>query len=56
MMNTLMYDDLARAHLEARLDEAQQLRPGRRQVVARRWGRKAERAAQEAGLALSRAS
>ena len=55
MMNPLMQEDLARAHLDARLGEAQQLRRGRQQAAARRLSRRAERAAREASLALARA-
>jgi hypothetical protein len=54
MMN-LMHEDLARAHMAARLGEAQQLRRGRQQVAARRLSRKAEQAARQARLALARA-
>jgi hypothetical protein len=54
MMN-LMHEDLARAQMAARLGEAQQLRRGRQQVVARRLSRKAEQAARQARLALARA-
>ena len=51
----LMYEDLARAQMSARLGEAQQLRRGHQMVLARRLSRKAERAAQQARLALARA-
>jgi spore coat protein CotF len=54
MMN-LMHEDLARAQMAARLGEAQQLRRGHQQVVARRLSRKAEQAARQARLALARA-
>jgi hypothetical protein len=40
--------------MSARLGEAQQIRRGRQQVVARRLSRKAERAARQARLALAR--
>lgn len=53
-MNT-MQEDLARAHMSARLGEAQSLRAGHHLVRARRLSRKAERAAQQARLALARA-
>ncbi len=53
-MNT-MHEDLARAHMAARLGEAQELRAGHRMARARRLSRKAERAAQQARLALARA-
>jgi hypothetical protein len=52
-MNT-MNEDLARAHMSARLGEAQQLREAK-MARARRVSRKAERAAQQARLALARA-
>ena len=51
----LMHEDLARAHMDARLGEAQQLREAKRLARARRVSRKAERAAQQARLALARA-
>jgi hypothetical protein len=50
----LMNEELARAQMSARLGEAQSLRRGRQVVVARRLSRRAERAAYEARLALSR--
>lgn len=53
-MNT-MHEDLARAHMAARLGEAQELRAGHQLARARRLSRKAERAAQQARLALARA-
>lgn len=55
MMHNLMHEDLARAQMDARLGEAQQLRRGRQQAVARRLSRKAEQAARQARLALARA-
>ena len=54
-MYDLMNEDLARAQMAARLGEAQQLRAGHRLARARRLSRKAERAAQQARLALARA-
>jgi hypothetical protein len=51
----LMTEDLARAHMAARLGEAQEMRRGDQFVRARRLSRKAERAAQQARLALARA-
>ena len=51
----LMQEDLARAQMHARLGEAQQLRRGYQMALARRLSRKAERAAQQARLALARA-
>jgi hypothetical protein len=53
-MNT-MNENLARAQMSARLGEAQELRRGHQMVRARRLSRKAERAAQQARLALARA-
>jgi len=52
-MNT-MYEALARAQMTARLGEAQQLRRGHQLAMARRLGRKAEQAAEQARLALAR--
>lgn len=52
-MNT-MHEDLARAHMSARLGEAQQMRRGRQLVMARRLSRRAERAAQQARLVIAR--
>ena len=49
-----MHEDLARAQMTARLGEAQQLRRGHQLARARRLGRKAEQAAQQARLALAR--
>ena len=51
----LMYEELARAQMSERLGEAQALRRGRKVVVARRLSRRAEKAAQQAHLALARA-
>ncbi len=50
----IMNEDLARAHMSARLGEAQQLREAK-MARARRLSLKAERAAQQARLALARA-
>lgn len=50
----LMYEELARAHTSARLGEARQRRRGHQLVMARRLSRRAERAAQEARLAIAR--
>lgn len=50
----LMNEDLARAHMSARLGEARELRRGHQLVLARRLSRRAERAAQQARLALAR--
>ena len=51
----LMYEDLARAQMSARLGEALQSRRGNQMVRARRLGRKAEQAAQQARLQVARA-
>lgn len=51
----LMHEELARAQMSARLGEAQQLRRGHHLAVARRMSRRAERAAQQARLAIARA-
>ena len=50
----LMNENLAREQMSARLGEAQQLRRGHQLARARRLSRKAERAAQQARLALAR--
>jgi hypothetical protein len=49
-----MLEDLARARIAERLDDALGVREGRRQVAARRLGRRAEAAARRAGAALTR--
>lgn len=54
-MSHLMNEDLARAQMAARLGEAQQLRVAGNLARARRLSRRAERAAQQARLALARA-
>ena len=51
----LMNENLARAQMSARLGEAQRLRRGHQLARSRRLSRKAERAAQQARLALARA-
>lgn len=51
----LMNEELARALMAERLGEAQSLRRGHHLARARRLSRKAERAAQQARLALARA-
>jgi len=51
----LMHKQPARAHNPARLGEAQELRRGHHLAMARRMSRKAERAAEQARLALARA-
>lgn len=50
----LMNEDLARAHMSARLGEARELRRGHQLVLARRLSRRAERAALQARVALAR--
>ena len=52
---SLMYEELARAQMSARLGEAQELRRGHQFAAARRLSRRAERAAYKARLALARA-
>jgi len=51
----LINEDLARAQIASRLEEAQSLRRGHQLVLARRLSRRAERAAQQARLAIARA-
>ena len=51
---SLMNEDLARAQMAARLGEAHAQQRGHRLTMARRLSRRAERAAQEARLALAR--
>jgi hypothetical protein len=51
---SFLAQDLARAHLSSRLQQAQQARRGRELAAARRLSRKAERAAAQARLALAR--
>jgi hypothetical protein len=50
----LMNEDLARAQMTARLGEAHAQRRGHQLALARRLSRRAERAAQEARLAIAR--
>ena len=50
----LMNEDLARAQIASRLGEAQDLRLAHQVARARRLSRRAERAAQQARLALAR--
>lgn len=54
-MTYLMHENLARAQMTARLGEAQELRRGYNLARALRLTRKAERAAQQARLAVARA-
>jgi hypothetical protein len=51
----LMYEDLARAHMNARLNEAREMRRGNQLNRAKRLARRAERASQQARLLLARA-
>jgi hypothetical protein len=53
-MNYLVSEDLARAHIRARLEQAQKQRLAYNLAAARRLSRKAERAAAQARLALAR--
>ena len=50
----LMHEDLARAHMDARLQEARDLRRGNRLRRARRLALRAERATSQARLLLAR--
>jgi hypothetical protein len=50
----LMHEDLARAHMDARLREARELRRGLHVMRARRLARRAERASQQVRLLLAR--
>lgn len=50
----LLNEDLARAQIASRLGEAQELRLGHQITRARRLTRRAEKAAQQARLALAR--
>jgi len=50
----LLHEDLARAHMSARLEEARSLRLGHSLALARRLSLKAERAAAQARLAMAR--
>ncbi|MBA2463653.1 MAG: hypothetical protein H0V42_01580 [Nocardioidaceae bacterium] len=49
-----MNENLARAHMAARLGEAQELRRGHQLAMHRLLSRRAERAARQARLALAR--
>ena len=51
----LIHEDLARAHIEARLEQARELRRGNQLSRARRLANRAERASQQARLLLARA-
>jgi hypothetical protein len=50
----LLHEELARAQMAARLGEAHELRRGHQLAMHRRLSRRAERAAQQARLALAR--
>ncbi len=50
----LIHEELAREHMSARLGEAHELRRGHALATARRLTRRAERATQQARLALAR--
>jgi hypothetical protein len=51
----ITHETLARTSQQSRLQEADRLRRGQRLVLARRAGRRAERAALQARLVLARA-
>ncbi|MEJ7774614.1 MAG: hypothetical protein WKF72_07355 [Nocardioidaceae bacterium] len=51
----LMHEDLARVHMDARLQQARELRRSSQLNRARRLTRRAERASQQARLLLARA-
>ena len=51
----LRHEDMARAHMDARLRQARELRPGAQLSKARRLADRAERATQQARLLLARA-
>jgi len=51
---SFLAEDLARAHMSSRLEQARMARRGRELAAARRLSRKAERAAAQARLALVR--
>ena len=53
-MYNLMSEDLARAHMAERLEQARSRQRGHQLAAARRLSRKAERAAAQARLALAR--
>lgn len=50
----LMHEDLARAHMDARLSEARELRRSHHLSRAQRLARRAERASQQSRLMLAR--
>jgi hypothetical protein len=51
---SFLAEDLARAHVRSRLEQARMARRGHQLAAARRLSRKAERAAAQACLALAR--
>ncbi len=51
----LMHEDLARAHMDARLQQARELRISSSLSRAQKLARRAERASQQARLILARA-
>ncbi len=51
----LIHEDMARAHMDARLRQARELRLGHQLGKARRLANRAERATQQARLLLARA-
>jgi len=51
---SFLAEDLARAHISSRLQQARAARRGHELAAARRLSRKAERAAAQARLALAR--
>jgi len=51
---SFLAEDLARAHMRSRLEQAQKARRGHELAAARRLSRRAERAAAQARLALAR--
>jgi hypothetical protein len=55
MSMNLIHEDLARAHMAARLGEAHAMRRGHQLALGRRLSRRADRAAKQARLALARA-
>jgi hypothetical protein len=54
MMNLLIHEELARAQMSERLGEARELQRQRDILRSRRISRRAERAAQQARLAIAR--
>ena len=51
---SFLAEDLARAHISSRLEQARKARRGHELAAARRLSRRAERAAAQARLALAR--